>query len=424
MSVVESIRMLDCEILKTDYGVSYGSVTLKSLQNDNVPELDLLVREAIQNSSDASLQEEGNSYAVNFVSGTFVPAEFNLFMTDVKDKLNGMFPEAQGTFLEIRDKKTSGLTGNMRKAEIKKDDHGNFFKLIYDTGKRQTISTAGGNWGFGKSVYYRVGIGIVIFYSRIKNAGGYENRLIITLVEDEGKTDASGNDATVLNSVEPLSAGKAWWGIRNGEDLLPLTEDDEIQPVLDVFGIKPFKENETGTSIIIPYINTAELLDGIIPEEAEIESGVRQHFTEVWASSISDYLRLSIQKWYAPKIHNRELPEFCNNKWLLVSVDNKPIRKQDMLPFFNLTQELYTSALAKTYSYAYKSTDYPQIEVLLVKMQSYFDKGMIVGYVSIARISQSELNGTQNLLSPYDYIGKFEADGGLNEPIMMYARDP
>ena len=52
--------MLDREILRTDYGVSYGSVTLKSLQNDNVPELDLLVREAIQNSSDAALMEEGN----------------------------------------------------------------------------------------------------------------------------------------------------------------------------------------------------------------------------------------------------------------------------------------------------------------------------------------------------------------------------
>ena len=416
--------MLDREILKTDYGVSYGSVTLKSLQNDNVPELDLLVREAIQNSSDASLKEEGNSYAVNFVAGTFVPAEFNLFMTDVEDKLNDMFPEAKGTFLEIRDTKTSGLTGNMRKAEIKKDDHGNFFKLIYDTGKRQTISTAGGNWGFGKSVYYRVGIGIVIFYSRIKMSAGYENRLIITLVEDEGKVDALGNDATILNTLEPLSAGKAWWGIRDGEDLLPLTDDDEIQTVLDVFGIKPFKPNETGTSIVIPYINTKELLDGIIPEEAEIESGVRGHFTDVWASSISDYLRLSIQKWYAPKIHNRELPNFCSNKWLLVSVDNKPIRKQDMLPFFNLVQELYTSALAKTYSYDYKSGIFPQIEVLPVNMQSYFDKGMTVGYVSIARISKSELNGTQNLLSPYDYIGKFEADGGLNEPIMMYSRDP
>lgn len=40
--------MLERFVLPIDYGVSYGSVTLKSLQNDNVPELDLLVREAIQ----------------------------------------------------------------------------------------------------------------------------------------------------------------------------------------------------------------------------------------------------------------------------------------------------------------------------------------------------------------------------------------
>ena len=150
--------MLDMEILKTDYGVSYGSVTLKSLQNDNVPELDLLVREAIQNSSDASLTQEGKSYAVNFQTGKFVPAKFNSFLNELEDVLNTRFPEREADFLEIRDTKTSGLTGSIRKAEIKKDDHGNFFKLIYDTGKRQTISNAGGNWGFGKSVYYRVGI--------------------------------------------------------------------------------------------------------------------------------------------------------------------------------------------------------------------------------------------------------------------------
>ena len=49
--------MLDYKILELNHSVSYGSVTLKSLQNDYVPELDLLVREAIQNSSDASLEE-------------------------------------------------------------------------------------------------------------------------------------------------------------------------------------------------------------------------------------------------------------------------------------------------------------------------------------------------------------------------------
>ena len=267
--------MLDREILKTDYGVSYGSVTLKSLQNDNVPELDLLVREAIQNSSDASLKEPGGSYTVSFLTGGFHPASFNVFMSGLEDSLDSRYPEPNADFLEIRDTKTSGLTGKIRKAEIKKDDHGNFFKLIYDTGKRQTISTAGGNWGFGKSVYYRVGIGIVIFYSRIKKDASFEDRMIITLVEDESKTDAAGNDATILNSLEPRSAGKAWWGVREGEDLLPLTDFGLIEPVLDVFGIKPFKDGETGTSIIIPYIKTKELLDGIIPVEAEIKEDVK-----------------------------------------------------------------------------------------------------------------------------------------------------
>lgn len=416
--------MLDRQILKTDYGVSYGSVTLKSLQNDNVPELDLLVREAIQNSSDASLNEDGSSFTVNFLTGSFEPTRFNAFMTGLENVLNERYPEEVAIFLEIRDTKTSGLTGSLRKDEIKKDDHGNFFKLIYDTGKRQTISTAGGNWGFGKSVYYRVGIGIVIFYSRIKKNNTYEDRLIITLVEDESKTDDNGQDATILNALESRSAGKAWWGVHDGEDLLPLTDKELIKSVLDVFGINLFKENETGTAIVIPYINTKELLDGIIPVEAEAQEDVKEHFTNVWASSISDYLRLSIQKWYAPKIHNRELVRFCSNKWLHVSVDNIPIRKQDMLPFFRLTQELYTAALAKTYGFDYESQDYPQIETLPIYITSYFEEGQIVGYVSMVKISKADLNRDQNVLSPYNYIGKFEADGGLNEPIMMYARDP
>lgn len=54
--------MLD-ELIKTmDYGVSYGSGALKALQNDSLPELDLLVREAIQNSSDASRKIKESSF--------------------------------------------------------------------------------------------------------------------------------------------------------------------------------------------------------------------------------------------------------------------------------------------------------------------------------------------------------------------------
>ena len=95
--------MLDYKILELNHSVSYGSVTLKSLQNDYVPELDLLVREAIQNSSDASLEEAGDSFKVNFTTGYFCPKDFNSFMTALDTSLNELFPNDQAQFLEIRD---------------------------------------------------------------------------------------------------------------------------------------------------------------------------------------------------------------------------------------------------------------------------------------------------------------------------------
>lgn len=261
---------LDTKVLELTQSVSYGSVTLKSLQNDNIPELDLLVREAIQNSSDAALQEADDSFTVKFNTGTFVPARFNTNLSGIEGILDEMFPGETADFLEIRDSKTQGLTGPLRIDDMPSDDHGNFFKLIFDTGKKQTQAGAGGNWGFGKSVYYRVGMGIVVFYSRIKIEGSYESRPIITLVENEENPDA------ILAKINPRSAGKAWWGIKEGkDDFLPITDDELILEILNVFGIPAFRPNETGTSIIIPYIDKQKLLKNIIPEEANISDDIR-----------------------------------------------------------------------------------------------------------------------------------------------------
>ena len=117
--------------------------------------------------------------------------------------------------------------------------------------------------------------------------------------------------------MDPNSAGKAWWGIRDGEDLLPISDDEFIVPLLDTFGLKPFTGEETGTSVIIPYIDPSKLLEDIIPADAEIESGIRDHFETNWTSTLADYLKLAIQRWYAPKIHNRSLPEFCDKKMVV-----------------------------------------------------------------------------------------------------------
>ena len=407
-------------MLELTQSVSYGSVTLKSLQNDNIPELDLLVREAIQNSSDAALQEADDSFTVKFNTGTFVPARFNTNLSGIESILDEMFSGETADFLEIRDTKTQGLTGPLRIDDMLSDDHGNFFKLIFDTGKKQTQVGAGGNWGFGKSVYYRVGMGIVVFYSRIKIEGSYESRLIITLVENEENPDA------ILAKINPRSAGKAWWGIKEGkDDFLPITDDELILEILNVFGIPAFRPNETGTSIIIPYIDKQKLLKNIIPEEANISDDIRARCT--WASNFEEYLILAIQKWYAPKIHNQHLKEFCNKKWLRVYVNNKPIRYDTMLPFFKLVQELYTIAIAKTYDYDYQSEWLSNAICSAVPIRNYFDtseNSSTAGYVAAIRINTEDMYGGQNYMDPCIYTRHFENDPDINEPIVMYSRDP
>ncbi len=62
-------------------------------------------------------------------------------------------------------------------------------KLVLNLGDPQEKAGAGGSWGLGKTVYFRVGIGLVVFYSRIKlGAEKYMSRLIACFVESEGSS--------------------------------------------------------------------------------------------------------------------------------------------------------------------------------------------------------------------------------------------
>ena len=415
--------MLDSRILGMDYGLSYGSGSLKALQNDNLPEIDLLVREAIQNSSDASLKEPGDSFAVNFNYKTFSPSRLNCLFRDIDSILNERYPMPEADYLEIRDSKTCGLTGAVRRAEVAEnpDDHGNYFKLVFDTGKEQTISAdgmAGGSWGYGKSVYFRVGIGLVIFYSRIKTEQGYESRLIASLIECENSENA------ILTKVRSDSVGRAWWGKTDEADsseILPITNPDEILEILNVFGIRPFVSTETGTSIIIPYINKELLMRGIFPENCGISEDIIAMCS--FKNDIVEYTKLAIQKWYAPKIFNKNLPKVSKldkrgrvQKWLAVRVNDTAIRDVDMRPLFQLVQELYTTALsANKGADTYKSSKFPEIKC--VSVPSTKVDGNKAGHAACIVIRNEGLG----IIPPQAYLRLF---GVLtpNDPISMYAR--
>ena len=86
--------MFQSLILPMKIGVSYGSGALKALQNDNIPELDLLVREAIQNSSDAAINQPEDSCNINFTQGSFSSEAFNALLPDIGHILNRRYGKA------------------------------------------------------------------------------------------------------------------------------------------------------------------------------------------------------------------------------------------------------------------------------------------------------------------------------------------
>ena len=130
-----------------------------------------MVRESIQNSTDAAKPILNNddevcvSYDVFELSNSVVNPLFDV----IADKLNDKFPQNEKSdCLVIRDSGTTGLTGHLRKEDVLDgEDWGNLIKLIYEIRKPQENSGAGGAWGLGKTVYYRLGQGIVIYYTRI-----------------------------------------------------------------------------------------------------------------------------------------------------------------------------------------------------------------------------------------------------------------
>lgn len=411
--------MLDSCILGTKIDSSYGSGALKALQNDHIPEVDLLVRESIQNSSDASLKEPQSSFYVNFNYRTFKPARLNAVLKDITGFLNERFPYESADYLEIRDMQTSGLTGKTKVSEINHLDHGNFFKLVFDTGKEQTNNDggkAGGSWGYGKSVYFRVGIGLVIFYSHIKTESGYESRLIASLVEREG------TDNSILSKIRVDSTGRAWWGRMYGsreDEIGPITDENEINEILDIFGIEPFYRDETGTSIIIPYIDKAALMEGIFPEGCGINDEIISMCS--FKDDIVEYTKLAVQKWYAPKLDNKNLKGYSDQKRLVVRVNDEPIRFQDMRPLFQLVQELYTSALSANNQgkQTYLSEKFDGIKC--VQIPSTKIEGEKAGHVATVIVNNSELGNGGSIIPPKAYLRMFSAPSD-NEPIVMFAR--
>ncbi len=311
-----------------------GSSLIKLIQNNKTPILDLLVRESIQNSLDAH-KSNVKSVTVEYIIDDFCSSKLCEELEGITPALLSRFPSERYQYLAIRDSNTVGLTGEMDYKHIAGNDFGNLLKLVYEIGKPQDSEGAGGSWGLGKTIYFRIGIGLVVYYSRIEDSnGGYSSRLVASLVENET------SDKALIPEYKGMTRrGIAWWGQSKGENTtIPVTDEEYINHFLKIFGIKPYSGDETGTVIIIPYISGDTLLAN---NRIDYSDELDEHLSPFWYSSIEEYLRIAVQRWYAPRLCN---PDYPYGAYLKVLINGKGISADSMEPVFKTVQALYNKA--------------------------------------------------------------------------------
>ncbi|MEB6588393.1 hypothetical protein MXM82_04470 [Pseudomonas asiatica] len=384
-----------------------GAFLLRAMQNEEMPRLDLLVRESVQNGLDAgSKGNAGSAVQINF---SLREHSANAIASQLGEGLNlpNLYDRYPGTsrLLEIRDCFTEGLTGPLDFDSIGHGGtHGNLLKLVFEIGRTRGDDGAGGSWGLGKTCYFRMGAGIVIYYSRIRTESGYEERLVASIVEDETRPDR-------LQSRS--RTGIAWWGAE--EKLRPLIDSAQIHEVLRHLDIRPFKDEETGTSITIPFLR-----DDLIPAFEQVD-GV----SPWWYHSYESYIHVALQRWFSVRLDNRY---FVGGPWLAATVNGKPIKSAQMLPVFRVTQALYNRAMSDET----RSTDYLELNgVQDVRSKVITPRNDTLragsgGVVVAAMLTPDQLGmkAPHNKQSPSLCIFGYEESTAPHRPIVTFMRKP
>lgn len=394
----------DYEILRNEYMGISGSSLLRVIQNNDMPILDLLVREAIQNSLDAKLDNIASvDIAINI--SKFDENKLANSIEPFGDMLLEKYKNRKlDTFISFSDTNTTGLVGPKNMSEVVNNNYGKFINLIFNIGKAQTMENAGGSWGYGKTVYYRVGIGLVIFYSRIRIGDKYESRMVISLVEDE--------EDTIIPSYKNESRPKTgimWFGKKNDEfdQFNPVTNEEDIEQILKIFNLKLFEGESTGTKVIIPFIDERKLLDDTNKDDNALP----------WNDSVDKYIKVAVQRWYSPRLMN---PFYKDNPYLKLKINDKYFNPdEDFLPLFKKIQELYNAGIG--------SIGNNNIKVENINLMSTFINESEAGKIAYVKMNKDELKMNPPYNEPSPYLQVFntkynEKDEGY--AIITFCRRP
>ena len=161
-------------------------------------------------------------------------------------------------------------------------------------------------------------------------------------------------------------------------ELFPITDHDIIAKFLDIFNIKPYENDDTGTCIIIPFINEKELLNETIPTTIDDPSETIPH----WCKSIGDYLEIACQRWYPTRYCN--FKSSPNSPNITVFINGEMKYSQSMYPVFEIYQKMYNMNLNKEETNG-------EIQSFKIKLNNIFNNGSIAGTLYYSYLSKESL---------------------------------
>lgn len=260
-----------------------GAIASEGIRNQlgrpPVDPLTVFVRETVQNSWDARVADRPTTYRLELtrVAPTHRPTWERLLTPPPRSQQHLGIGRSVRTpnlrLLSVVDRGTTGLGGPTRADALSEHGRRDWVSFVLNVGERRDTERGGGTYGYGKAVLYRLSrVGTILVYTRtVEPDTGPTTRLIgIALgssFEIRGRVDEESRPYT----------GRHWWGDVQDDHVEPLV-DEEADAVARSLGIRPFTNDETGTTLVVVDPD----LDDVQDEEGSPDA-VARHLAETIA---------------------------------------------------------------------------------------------------------------------------------------------
>ncbi|WP_448851175.1 hypothetical protein [Corynebacterium sp. 335C] len=241
-----------------------GTGIKQQIQSSQMDPHEVLVREAAQNSWDATIDSSAPvAFNISF-RRLGRHAEAWAEFAGLETRLGGACPSVtelteDAWILIIGDRGTSGLGGPLFADDpVEPGEPNDFVQFLRNVGNTRDTELGGGTYGFGKGIFYQISDCATIIVDTKCNGHSHPRRLMGA---------ALGEEYPAEDGVK--RTGRHWLGVRDAAKHrgvpAPLC-DDAAETASEALGLPGFASDETGTDVVVLLPRVLSLAD---PESGE-----------------------------------------------------------------------------------------------------------------------------------------------------------